>query len=117
MIKVKFNDNPEFYSAYYKQVSEHVCKLCGTVPQNTSGFTTYLPNGEPLGDRSLYTTIYKVDEDGIEFSDDESIYTEPAPVEIEEFPMDMPVDPTPTIEERVSDLENAVIELYESVGA
>ena len=117
MIKVKFNNSKSFVSnVHYKTISEHVCKLIGNVPENTSGFMTYLPNEELLGDRSAYTTIYKVEPDGIMFSDDGSEWIDPVP---EPFPMPEPIpfepDPTPTLEERVSDLESAMIEIYEAM--
>lgn len=117
MIKIKFNDSTEFIeNVYYQQTGDYVCKIIGkNVPQNTSGFHTYLPNGEHLGNRSLYTTVYKVDEDGVWFSSDYSVYKEPEPVEeIIPEPVDVPY--TPSLEERVSDLEDAVIELSEMVG-
>lgn len=112
MIKVRFNDMSAFIDyVKYEKVTDHVCKLVGNIPQDTSGFHTFLQNGEYLGDRSNYTTIYKLENNGIMFSDDGSVYVEPEPT-----PTPEPIpDPRPSLEERVGDLEDAIIELYEAL--
>lgn len=58
---------------------------------NTNGFQTYRMGGAWLGDFSDYTTVYRVTEDSITYSNDGSVWTEPIPYE----------PPKPTYEELV----------------
>lgn len=116
MIKIKYNDSETFYDVSFERTNDHVITLRGLFDIDTTGFTTWRMDGvTQLGDFSEYITVYRELEDGISYSNDESVYVEPEEVEIpEEFPMPEPIAPTITLEERISDLENALIEFYEN---
>ncbi len=77
MIQVKINE--QFYNVEFHRMSENTILLIGDIPVSTNGFVTYRLNGKQLGDFSDYTTIYRQHENGIEFSNDGSIYVEPMP--------------------------------------
>ena len=100
MIKIKFLDRDVFYPVSFTQDSAHVCTTIGEgIPQDTCGFQTFRMNGQPLGDRSDFTTIYRILDNGIQWSNDGSIWTEPpAP---EPVPDPEPVAPQPTQLDRV----------------
>lgn len=112
MIKIKYNDLPNMVECTFSRVSDNVVQLEGGL-NDTSGFHTYRMDGETwLGDFSDCTTIYRELENAVQYSNDGSVYVEPEP---EPEPEPQPVDPTPSIEERISDLESAVCELYEAM--
>ena len=100
MIKIKFLDRDVFYPVSFTQDSAHVCTTIGEgIPQDTCGFQTFRMNGQPLGDRSDFTTIYRILDNGIQWSNDGSVWTEPpAP---EPMPDPEPVAPQPTQLDRV----------------
>ena len=100
MIKIKFLDRDVFYPVSFSQDSAHVCTTIGEgIPQDTCGFQTFRMNGQPLGDRSDFTTIYRILDNGIQWSNDGSVWTEPpAP---EPVPDPEPVAPQPTQLDRV----------------
>lgn len=105
MIKIKFNDTPVLLDAGFARDGEHIITLSGILTPNTSGFTTWRNDGiTQLGDFSGYTTVYRQLDDGVQLSDDGSIYQEP-----EELPEPPPSGPS--IEERLSNVENATDEL------
>lgn len=114
MILIKYNNEDTKHGVTFSRVSDNIIRLEGTDP-NSSGFLTFRMDGETqLGDFSDYTTIYKVEDNAVLYSNDESVYTEPeVPEEIPFEPE--PAIPMPTLEERVADLEAAMIELVESM--
>lgn len=78
MIKLKFNDEDIFYDIEFRKVADNVTKVFGDIPEDTSGFILYNEDGiEFLGNWSDYKTIYKIDEDGIYFSNNGSTYIAP----------------------------------------
>lgn len=78
MIKLKFNNEDFLRDIEFRRFEEHIVKVFGNIPGNTSGFILYNEDGiEFLGDWSNFKTIYKIDDDGIRFSDNGSIYTPP----------------------------------------
>lgn len=86
MIDIIFNNQSTAKSVTFSRINEHVVSLVGITEQNTSGFKTYRLNGQSLGDFSDYTTIYRVLDDEVRFSNDGSVYVppvEPTPEEIE----------------------------------
>lgn len=91
MIKVKFNGSSEMILVSFSRLSENVVTLVGIVPADETGFTTYRMSGEQLGDFSDYATVYRVLDDGCQYSNDGSVWHEPEPVQ----PMPEP-EPTPT---------------------
>lgn len=81
MIKIKFNDTPEFIDVTFSRPSTHVVSFTGNnLPKNISGFSTYRMDGVTLlGHFPQYTTIYKTVEDSegnvteLQLSDDGSV--------------------------------------------
>lgn len=84
MIKVVFNGSKKAYEVSFSRMSEHVCTLIGAgLPKSKKGFLTFRASDDmPLGDWSEYTTIYRVLDDGLQFSDDGSVWIEPIMQEI-----------------------------------
>ena len=76
MIKIKFNDSDIFHEVEFSR-TENTVTLKGITEQNSSGFTTYRMSGEQLGDFSDFTTVFKVENDSITYSNDGSVYVEP----------------------------------------
>lgn len=76
MIKIKFNDSDSFIEAIVSK-DEHIATLKGTIPTNESGFKAYSHNDVLIGDYSDFKTIYRVLSDGVQFSNDGSIWVEP----------------------------------------
>ena len=78
---MKYVDSAECYHVEFKRLSSNIVQLIGKFPSKESGFTLGRI-GEPeafTGDYTDYTTIYKELENGVQFSNDESTYTEPEP--------------------------------------
>lgn len=91
MIKVKFNGHDEMLPVAFARAGEHIITLTGAVPAADVGFKTYRLSGEQLGDFSDYNTVYRVLDDGCQFSNDGSIWHEPAPVPPMPIPEPVPV--------------------------
>lgn len=108
MIKVKFNDSSEYREVSFLTSGSHIVTLLGNVPEDSSGFKAYRMNGDYLGDFSDYTTVYQILNGGISFSDDGSTWHE-------EPYVPEPIDGTPTLAERVTDLEIAICEIVDSL--
>jgi len=83
MIKIKFNNTEQFIDVAFSRLNNNIVELLGDVPAATTGFTTWRLNGKrQLGDFSDFTTIYKVLDDGIQFSNDGSVFEE-TPIDVE----------------------------------
>lgn len=109
MIKVRFNDREDFCEVGFDR-TEHVVTLTGTMQQNTSGFTTWRMDGvTQLGDFSDFTTVYRVLDDAVQYSDDGSVWVEPnyAPDE----------EDKPTQEKRITALEQALTAIEEGIAS
>lgn len=79
MIKVRFNDSTKFLTCEFSRISDHVVTLGNCKERNIIGFTTYRLSGEQLGDFSDYTTIYRILDDAVQYSNDGSVYVDPQP--------------------------------------
>ena len=100
MIKIKFLDRDALYPVSFSQDSAHVCTTIGEgIPRDTCGFQTFRMNGQPLGDRSDFTTIYRILDNGIQWSNDGSVWVDPP--QPEPMPDPEPVAPQPTQLDRV----------------
>lgn len=76
MIKIKYNNQKSFEEVSFHR-DNNVVTMTPTTP-NTSGFTTWRLDGRTqLGDFSDFTTIYRLDDDSVSYSNDGSIYIEP----------------------------------------
>lgn len=93
MIKIKFNDRENFEEVTFSRLSNNIVALYGAT-ENSSGFSTYRLSGEQLGDFSDYTTIYRLLDGEVQYSNDGSVYVEP------QTPS-QPSDPRPTQLDRI----------------
>lgn len=78
MIKIKFNNDNVFHEVEFLR-NNNTVTLKGITEQNSSGFTTWRLDGKTqLGDFSDFTTIFKVENDSVTYSNDGSVYVEPS---------------------------------------
>lgn len=76
MLEIKFNNEEiKIPVTKFRRLNDNVIYITG-VTENTSGFKTYIDD-EQVGDFSGYTTIYRVKDDVVYFSNDGSIYQNP----------------------------------------
>lgn len=109
MIKVRFNDRENFCEVGFDR-TEHVVTLTGTTEQNTSGFTTWRMDGvTQLGDFGDFTTVYRVLDDAVQYSNDSSVWTGP------EYPP--AEEDKPTQKERITALEEALTAIEEGIAS
>lgn len=81
MLKLRFNDSSDiFYHVEFSRVSDNIVQLVGELPKSIAGFSLYKMNGSRLGTYDEYTTIYRVLDNGYQYSNDGSIYVPPIPV-------------------------------------
>lgn len=83
MIRIKFTNEETLHTVSFTRVNEHVVTLHGNTNVlnnvNTSGFCTYKANDDMLlGDLSDYITVYRVTPEYIQYSNDGSVWEEPA---------------------------------------
>ena len=117
MIKIKYNNSNIFEEVTFSKLG-NIVSLKGAT-ENNSGFKTYRMSGEQLGDFSDYTTIYRVLDKEVQYSNDGSVWVEPEPQPEPPEPTPVPPEPVPyepSLEERVNDLEIAVCELADALG-
>lgn len=82
MIRIKFVNETDYHTVSFTRVSEHLVTLRGSAQMlntlNTSGFYTYKQSSDVLlGDFTAYTTVYRVFEDCVQYSDDGSVWEAP----------------------------------------
>lgn len=95
MLELKYLNLKASYEVEFFQISENVIELHGDFPVKPLGFTLSRPNQNDGWDYSDFTTIYRTLENGVQFSNDESIYVEPEPIpELPNIPFE-PYEPTP----------------------
>lgn len=78
---MKYVDSAESYHVEFCRLTNNIIQLIGKFPSKKCGFILGRI-GEPevfTGDYTDYTTIYKEIENGVQFSNDGSTYTEPEP--------------------------------------
>lgn len=73
MLKIKFLDQEDFYLAEFSKLGDIVVLKGAAVPQSTAGFDVYNDRGL-IGRYEDYTTIYRVTADGVQFSNDGSVW-------------------------------------------
>ena len=125
MLKIVFNDGTKSLASF-GLVSENIVSLNGA-EQNTSGFKAYREKDDMfLGDYSEFTTVYRVTENEVSYSNDGSIYVEPEYPEIEDIPFAPKDDAELTeeemlartsLEQRVTECEDCILELSSIVYA
>lgn len=98
MIRIKYNDSDEMHDVEFSR-GDHVVTLIGDIEPNTSGFTTWRMDGKTqLGDFCGHTTVYRTLDNGVQYSDDGSVYKEPEQPDVEP-------DGKPSTEYRIQQLE------------
>ena len=95
MLKLKYINSEISYEVDFCNISDHVIEIKGNIPIETEGFILSRLNFEDNWDYSLYTTIYKIIENGVQFSNDGSTYMEPDPIPEPITPDYKPYEPTP----------------------
>ena len=83
MFNLKYLEEETIYEIEFKKISKNVVEIIGDFPIQTKGFTLSRLDYEDNWDYSKFTTIYREIENGVQFSNDESIYVEPEIVEPE----------------------------------
>ncbi|WP_455620329.1 DUF4376 domain-containing protein [Eisenbergiella sp.] len=112
MLNLKYIGLKNLYPVSFKIFSEHVIEITGELPAKENGFELFRDEDNMLlGQYGGYTTIYRMIEGGIQFSDDGSVWIPPEPI-----PEPEPV-PEPTLEElreakvaEMNTLQQAVIQ-------
>ncbi len=97
MLELKYINLKTSYEVEFFQISENIIELRGNIPVKTHGFTLSRPSQNDNWDYSDFTTIYRILDDSIQFSNDESIYVEPKPEP--ELPPDISEPCEPTLSE------------------
>lgn len=73
---LQFKSSEKNYNIVDISKTEHVVTLIGNIPENTSGFEIFNSNGK-IGDYSDYKTVYRKLDNGIQYSNDGSVWAEP----------------------------------------
>lgn len=95
MLELKYLNSTTSYEVDFFCVSENIIELHGNFPVENLGFTLSRPNQNDNWDYSDFTTVYRTLDNGAQFSNDESVYTESdVTPEIPNISFE-PYDPTP----------------------
>lgn len=73
---IEYKSSEKKYELNGIKKEKHIVTLLGILPENTSGFSIF-SNGKKIGDYSGFTTVYRKLDDGIQYSDDGSVWAEP----------------------------------------
>lgn len=79
MLNMNYVGDNAVYPVEFDSVSNNVVELKGDFPIRTDGFMLSRANYDDNWDYSAYTTVYRKIDGGVQFSNDDSIYTAPAP--------------------------------------
>lgn len=109
MVNLTYVGQTKKYEVEFSRISEHVVQVIGGLPASDSGFTVSRIGQDDGWDYTGYTTLYRELEDGLQFSDDGSIYVEPK----EPDPVPDP-EPIPTLEEVRSDKKQEIYAAYDA---
>lgn len=79
MLKMRYIGLKTEYDAGFKKISDHIVQLLGNFPVKEKGFQLSRAGMEDWDkmDYTGFTTIYRVIEGGVQFSDDGSVYVPP----------------------------------------
>lgn len=95
MLELKYLNSTTSYEVDFFCVSENIIEIHGNFPIENLGFTLSRPNQNDNWDYSDFTTVYRTLDNGAQFSNDESVYTESdVTPEIPNISFE-PYDPTP----------------------
>lgn len=94
MLILKYLNTKASYDVNFSTISENIIEISGNFPIKTKGFTLSRPNHDDNWDYSGYTTIYREIENGVQFSNDGTVYITPDPIpEIPDTSLE-PYEPT-----------------------
>lgn len=107
-MKCIFTGQGTEYEVNFRRISDHIVRLIGDVPAYDTGFTLSRAGHDDAWDYNAFTTVYRIGDGYVEYSDDGSVYVEP------EQPEYIPDEPIRSDhEERIAALENQIAS-YES---
>ena len=105
MLELTYNGSEVKFEVSFRTISEHVCEVVGSVPHATTGFTLSRIGKQDGWDYSGYTTIFRELDNGVQYSNDGSVYVPPVP------PPEPPKPLEPTLDEtkdaKVAEMEMA----------
>lgn len=111
MLIMKYLGLKTEYEVNFSRVSENIVQLIGDMPAKEKGFTLSRKEKEDAWDYSDFTTVYREIENGIQFSNDGSVYV--APPEPEPEPEPEPY--VPTLEEVKEYKKQEIMSTYQMV--
>ena len=88
-MQLQYQKDNSIYEIKFKKISKNIVEIKGDFPVKEDGFTLSRLNMNDNWDYSLYTTVYREVEGGVQFSNDGSVYVE----------HEIPEPPEPTPEE------------------
>lgn len=111
-MQLKYLNEETNYKIDFDKISNNVVEITGDFPIKTDGFTLSRETHEDNWDYSAYTTIYREVEDGVQFSNDGSVWVEP----IIEIPTE---EELALMEEnqRIANLNNQINDLKEQLAS
>lgn len=104
MLELTYNGSGVKFEVSFRTISEHVCEVVGNVPHVTTGFTLSRIGKQDGWDYSGYTTIFRELDNGLQYSNDGSVYVPPVP------PPEQPKPLEPTLDE-IKDAKVAEMEI------
>lgn len=94
MLKLNYIGSEKIHIVEFSRISPNVVQVLGDIPFMDTGFTLSREGKKDKWDYQSYTTLYRDLPNGIQFSNDGSVYTEPI------IPDPLPEEPyVPTLEE------------------
>lgn len=81
---LKYLKEENKYEIEFKRISKNIVEIVGDFPPQQSGFTLSRIDQNDNWDYSSYTTIYRELDNGVQFSNDGSVYVEPEIIEQKE---------------------------------
>ena len=107
MLILKYLNTKTPYEVNFLTISENIVEVTGNFPIKTKGFTLSRPTCEDNWDYSGYTTIYRKIENGVQFSNNGSVYITPDPLP------ELPDIPTESYEPTLQEIqENKINEMH-----
>lgn len=106
MLTMRYEGLKTEYAVIFSRMSNHVIQLLGDFPVKTKGFTLSREGKEDNWDYSEFTTIYRVIDGGVQFSNDGSVYIAPEP---------KPESYVPTLEEVKEYKKQEIMSAYQMV--
>lgn len=78
MVNLKYIGSETIHEVNFSRITPHVVQIIGNLPFEDKGFTISRIGKNDQWDYAGYTTMYRKIENGIQFSDNNSVYTAPA---------------------------------------